>query len=311
MCGLPGGLRSCSCWSKISGHGLPGALNVAWDGSPNMLLVRAITRGGNTPRKLLGVFLDCLLERHGKRIASFNIQLRWTFFLTLRDSTPAETAGRGSRMAVPDPTSILRFIHINNLEVALRRCGLHAPNHTPDDGLAFKTIHDTEIQDKRKVRGIPCGPGGVIHDYVPFYFGYLSPMMFLLHKGRVAGYAEGQEPLIYLVSSAQAVQASGAGFVFSNGHGIAAFTDWYDDLAQLDQVDWDMVYQQYWADNTSDMDRQRRKQAEFLIHKRCDWSLIQEIAVINAHMKTRVEQILAGFDAKLHRPVAVRPGWYY
>jgi hypothetical protein len=63
-------------WSKISGHGLPGALNLAWDGSANMLLVRAITRGGNTPRKLLGVFLDYLLERHGKRIASINIQLR-------------------------------------------------------------------------------------------------------------------------------------------------------------------------------------------------------------------------------------------
>ena len=40
------------------------------------------------------------------------------------------------------------------------------------------------------------------------------------------------------------------------------------------------------------MDRQRRKQAEFLIHRFCDWSLIHEIAVIDNAMKTRVERIL-------------------
>lgn len=63
-------------WSKISGKGLSGALNIEWDASAHMLLVRAITRKGNTPHKLLGVFLDYLIERHGKRIASINIQLR-------------------------------------------------------------------------------------------------------------------------------------------------------------------------------------------------------------------------------------------
>jgi len=214
-------------------------------------------------------------------------------------------------MPVPDPTPIFRFVHMDNLEVILRREGLHAPNHNPNDGEAFRTIHNTEIQEKRKQRNIPCGPRGVIHDYVPFYFGYRSPMLLQLNTGRVEGYTEGQEPLIYLVSTAQEVEQSGAGFVFSDGHGIAAFTDWYDDLDQLDQVDWNMVYQQYWADNTEDMDRQRRKQAEFLVHEQCDWSVIQEIGVINTKMKTRVERILKNFDVGLHRPVVVRPGWYY
>jgi hypothetical protein len=63
-------------WSKVCGKGMPGALNIEWDASAHMLLVRAITRGGNTPRKLLGVFLDYLIERHGRKIASINIQLR-------------------------------------------------------------------------------------------------------------------------------------------------------------------------------------------------------------------------------------------
>jgi len=214
-------------------------------------------------------------------------------------------------MPVPNPTPIFRFVHVDNLEVILRREGLHAPNHTPNDGETFRTIHNTEIQEQRQQRPIPCGPRGVIHDYVPFYFGYLSPMLLQLNTGRVAGYTENQEPLLYLVSTAQEVDDSGAGFVFSDGHGIATFTEWFDDLDRLDQVDWNMVYQRYWADDINDMDRQRRKQAEFLIHRKCDWSLILQIGVINNNMKTRVEDALAKFDTRLRRKVVVHRSWYY
>ena len=136
-------------------------------------------------------------------------------------------------------------------------------------------------------------------------------MLLQLHTGRVAGYDEGQGPLIYLVSTAQAIRDKGVPFVFSDGHGIAAFSNWFDDLGQLGNVDWDMVYQQYWADNINDMDRQRRKQAEFLVHRFCDWSLIGEIAVIDAAMQKRVEKILKKFPKKLQHPVSVRRNWYY
>lgn len=214
-------------------------------------------------------------------------------------------------MMVPNPTPIYRFIHIDNLHVCLQRDGLHAPNHTPDDGLVYKTIHNVDIQRQRKIREIHHGPGGVIHDYVAFYFGYLSPMMLQLKTGQVEGYDEGQEPLIYLVSTAQAIANSGTGYVFSDGHAVAAFTHWYDDLANLDKVDWNMVYQHYWADNIEDPDRQRRKQAEFLVHRFCDWSLIEEIAVINERMKSQVMNIIGRFPSKLHRTVQVRRQWYY
>jgi Tfp pilus assembly protein PilO len=99
--------------------------------------------------------------------------------------------------------------------------------------------------------------------------------------------------------------------LFSDGHGIAVFSNWFCDLAQLDNVDWNMVYQRYWADNLDDMDRQRRKQAEFLVHRFCSWAVIDEIAVIDAIMKRRVKEILKQFPAQLQRPVNVRPAWYY
>jgi hypothetical protein len=215
-------------------------------------------------------------------------------------------------MTVPIPSPIFRFIHVDNLYILLRRGGIYAPNSTPNDGLAYRTIHRQDMQDARHVRYVPCGPRGTVHDYVPFYFGYLSPMLLQLQTGRVDGYTEGQEPLIYLVSDAQTVQASGTEFVFTDGHGIPAWTKYFSDLADLDKVGWDMVYQRYWADDPlGDSDRQRRKQAEFMVHRFCPWSLVRRIAVISSAMKTRVEGIMAGFDTGLRRPVTVEPGWYY
>lgn len=214
-------------------------------------------------------------------------------------------------MPQPNPTPILRIIHVDNLRTLLARGGLHSTNHTPNDGLPYRTIHNVDIQNVRRARPVPCGQGGTMHDYVPFYFGQLSPMLLQLKTGRVAGYTEGQEPLIYLKTTVQAVIGAGRRFVFSDGHGIAAFTNWFDDVARLDQVDWDMVYQRYWSDNVNDMDRQRRKQAEFLIHEFCPWALVEEIAVLNTTAKTHVETIMNEFDAAHQKLVNVRAGWYY
>lgn len=214
-------------------------------------------------------------------------------------------------MTVPIPTPIYRLIHVDNLAIVLRRQGLHAPNHAPDDGLKYRTIHSVEVQEKRHAKAILRGPGGFIHDYVSFYFGPLSPMHLQLKTGQVPGYVEGQEPLIYLTSTVQAVDSKGLPFVFADGHGIAAFTEWYEDVADLGKVDWNMVGERYWRDNESDMDRQRRKQAEFAIYQACPWDVIEQIGVINTAMKERVEIVLAEFNKALHRPVIVRPDWYY
>jgi hypothetical protein len=200
---------------------------------------------------------------------------------------------------------------VDNLDTIIRRGGLHAPNHVPDDGLTYRFCHSAEVQSARAEVPIHLGPGGTIHDYVPFYFGNLSPMMLNLKTGRVEGYSEGQEPLIYLVSSAQAIEEAGIEFVYSDGHGLATFTDWFDDLDKLDAVDWTVVNLRYWKDDINDMDRQRKKQAEFLVYECCPWSLIQELVVIDSTMQQRVQAVQANFPAGQQRVVRVDRNWYY
>lgn len=73
-----------------------------------------------------------------------------------------------------------------------------------------------------------------------------------------------------------------------------------------------MVNETYWRDDVDDdMDRQRRKQAEFLIYKSCSWNVIEEIAVLNNDMKKRVVDILNNFDRIVRRDVKIRREWYY
>lgn len=214
-------------------------------------------------------------------------------------------------MNAPIPTPIYRILHIDNLPIILSRKALHAPNFVPSDGLTYRTIHNVDIQRCRHTRVIPCGPRGVIHDYVSFYFGPRSPMLLQLHTGQVVGYTETQRPIIYLVSTAQAIVASGTSFVLSDGHGIAAYTSWYDSLNDLDKVDWNMVNARYWKGSEDDPDCQRRKQAEFLVYGQCALSLITEIGVIDASMIDRVQTIMNANPNSLSLPVRIHKDWYY
>jgi hypothetical protein len=213
-------------------------------------------------------------------------------------------------MRMPEPTPIYRIVHIDNLPMLLEHQGLHAPNAPGRDDTRYRKIHNEEIQEKRRQRRVPCGPQGVIHDYVSFYFGPRSPMLFQLHTGWVKHYHDGQEPIIYLVSTVQRVAEAGLPFVFSDGHGIKAFTRWFSSLGDLAKVDWDAAYATIWKDTIDDMDRQRRKQAEFLIHKFCPWEVIESIGVRSQAMKEKTERALSVATSEL-RPVEIRTDWYY
>ncbi len=62
-------------WAKLKADGASGVINLAWDSNCHMLTARAITRGGNRPHELLAIFVQYLIERHGRRINSIAVQL--------------------------------------------------------------------------------------------------------------------------------------------------------------------------------------------------------------------------------------------
>lgn len=212
-------------------------------------------------------------------------------------------------MMPPDPTYIFHITALENLQKILAAGELRAKRTLEQEDTGYTNIAHETIQDRRNHKPVPCGPGGVLHDYVPFYFGPRSPMLFTLSRGNVEGFAGGQQSIVHLVSTVQDVQASALRFVFTDGHGIMELTDFYDQLAQLDEIDWPLMRAHYWADTDDDPDRKRRRQAEFLVHESFPVGLIRGIGVMNHQVKEEAETLIRGLGLKI--PVAVRTNWYY
>lgn len=166
-----------------------------------------------------------------------------------------------------------------------------------------------DIKARRRQTIVQAGPGGRLSAYVPFYFSSRSPMLAtVFYRDRDTG-GRDQERIVHLRVDVRAIEADGLPIAFTNGHGIMAITQFYDDLADLARVDWDVIRSNYWSDTVDDPDRKRRKQAEFLVHRCLPIRHIIEVGVKTAKAKQEVEFLLAG--EQVQPPVTVRPEWYY
>jgi ssDNA thymidine ADP-ribosyltransferase, DarT len=175
--------------------------------------------------------------------------------------------------------------------------------------VSHRPIAFMSIQERRARTTVPCGPGGNLHDYVPFYFAPRSPMLYTIHRGNVAGCEEGQNRIVHLVSTVQAMYAANRPCVFTDGHAIMALSRFFQDPDDLKSIDWKLMQSRAWFDTPEDNDRKRRRPAEFLVHQAVPWDLVLEVGIIDRAVKVRVEQLLAG---TAHRPaVRVRSGWYF
>ena len=74
---------------------------------------------------------------------------------------------------------IFHFTDIDNLGAILDCGALECHRDAPTK----VEVGNVEIKASRKNRQVGCGPGGMVGDYVPFYFAPRSPMMYLISKG--------------------------------------------------------------------------------------------------------------------------------
>ena len=198
---------------------------------------------------------------------------------------------------------------MDNLRSILEQGGLWSDAQRRLRGVGCTNIAYQNIKDRRALTAVPCGAGGSVADYVPFYFAPRSPMLFTIGKGNVPGYDRGEDPIVHLVTSTEAVVTAGLQYAFTDGHSTMRFTEFFDNVADLSKVDWDIMETKYWRDTSDDNDRKRRRQAEFLVHEFCPWNIIEQIGVKTDAVRRQVTQIA---QAVGHSPaVQLRRNWYY
>jgi hypothetical protein len=89
-----------------------------------------------------------------------------------------------------------------------------------------------------------------------------------------------------------------------------ATTEFTSDLGALERmVDWPLLRAERWNNTPEDPDRQRRRQAEFLVYRSLPLTLIRWVGVHDDEIRSQVDKLLVGHA--LARRIIVRPRWYY
>jgi hypothetical protein len=204
----------------------------------------------------------------------------------------------------PIPTPIYHFTHFDNLAKLLSTGEILCKNEMTALNITYTNSAFESVQAHREGFQVPVSRRGTIHDYVPFYFNSLSPMLYTINCGNVENI--NCQDLVFLKSSAQTVEASGSDFAFTDGHGIMGLSDYYDDLIDLVQVPWNVINARYWNNFP---DGKRLRQSEFLVYKRFNCCLIELIGVYNENMKNSVETLLS--RSQQPHLVQVMRNWYF
>lgn len=177
-------------------------------------------------------------------------------------------------------------------------------------GLLQTEIGNRGIKERRVRRPVPIPPGGVVADYVPFYFAPRSPMLYGIAKGSVPTYAGGQDDIIYCVTSLEIVLRVGCQVVVTDRNAVLDYAQFSAELGALDGlVDWDLMKEPMWANTEADPDRRERRMAEMLVHLEVPVTCLLGIVTRTTPALGTVRATLAAHDLDL--PSDVRPHWYF
>ncbi|HYI62278.1 MAG TPA: DUF4433 domain-containing protein [Acidimicrobiales bacterium] len=205
-------------------------------------------------------------------------------------------------------TRILHFTHQSNLPSIVEH-GLLSDTRAQGT-VAGVEVGKPEIKTYRRETEVRVGPGGVVSDYVPFYFAPRSPMMYVIHRGAVPGLQGGSDMLVYLTTTIEGLVAGGGELVVTDRNAVLAYADQTDDLERLDDiVDWELMRAMFWNDTPEEPDRKERRMAECLVHGSVPWTAIDGIVTKTAERSAEVSSLLA--DAPHRPPVAPTGDWYF
>lgn len=213
--------------------------------------------------------------------------------------------------APPARPKIYHITHVDNL-AAIARTGLRSDAEILARGGPAQVIGMSGIK-RRRLEELPvrCHPGTKVGDYVPFYFCPRSIMLFVIHRANhpELTYRGGQGPIIHLEADlhrvAEWAENEREPWAFSLSNAGAYYAAFRKSLADLDQLNWDDIL----ATDFRSPDVKEHKQAEFLVHRRLPFDLIERIGVPTGAIQAQADEALRN---GLHNPrIEVRPEWYF
>lgn len=197
-----------------------------------------------------------------------------------------------------------RITHIDNIPYILEKGLLRANSSDRSDD--FVNIGDPQVIKLRSdmiIRNIRLG------DYIPFYLGPRSPMLYVIQHGYNGVRRQEPQDIVYCVLRLDDVIKGNLECVFTDGHALSALTNYYgkEQLVNIDKiVNYDDVYASQWNNNDSDIDLKRRKEAELLIKEDIAPGYIRGYIVYN----DKAKEMLKSFGIA-ENMIVVAPNYYF
>jgi hypothetical protein len=225
-------------------------------------------------------------------------------------------------MTMPRPVRLFHITALDNLDMICQQGALMSKTDSEQLGLQYQNIAHAGAQGTRSSKAVIDPPGGLIHDFVPFYFAPRSPMLSAIHNRKVLNCIYDQTDIIYFETTIESAHQNGlTDFVFYDRNATKAYSQAFTDLKQLkDQVDWQTMTEspaldgfcKYFFDKHNEpryIDRMEKRQAEFLIKGQVPLNWITRIGVIN---QARAEEVIAILTQyKVNLTVDVMTDWYF
>src|SRR5258708_4626202 len=169
---------------------------------------------------------------------------------------------------------IYHFTHINNLP-SLLRTGFLCNNHPAFPAGRCRSVAEHSIQLRRTNMEVPCGPCGMVHDYVPLYFGSLSPMLLsVLHKKNVD-----QMDILYFEFPISLVNHDHVVFTDASANTTVP-PNFYSDPSDLERLNWTAIDSLKWGSTDDLLNHQRM--AEVLVLSRLPEEEAARVVVLNS-----------------------------
>lgn len=207
----------------------------------------------------------------------------------------------------PQNAFIWRITHRQNLPWIFAN-GLHAGNSSVRSD-TWINIGNEDLINRRASRSVPLPPGGVLNDYVPFYFTPFSPMLYNIHTGRGGVRQMDNNDIVILVSKLHKAAELGLPFLFTDCHAYPPTANYYNSLDDLSAIDWPMLQQRNFQRDPFDPKKVERYQAEALIHRHMPTQALMGVICYSEQVKQALQQQaeLAGVQLDIR----CMAGWYF
>jgi hypothetical protein len=146
-----------------------------------------------------------------------------------------------------------------------------------------------DLIEKRRTRRVEIQPGGTLADYVPFYFTPFSIMMYNIKTGYNGMIKRENNEIAVIVSSLPKLHQLSVPFLFTDGHAYAVETNYFNDLADLERVDWALLRSRSFSRDPEDPGRQARYQAEALVHRHVPVEALLGIGCFDEQVKSSID----------------------